>query len=615
MTLKQKQTVVVTGAAGFIGSHLCDALLSKGYKVVAIDNLSMGRIENIAHNLTSTRFLFIREDVRNLSGLRAACVRADCIVHLAAYKIPRYGNAIDTLIINTFGGVNVLELGKDIRCRLIMASTSDVYGKNQQLPFREDSDLVIGPSTVSRWSYAVSKAVDEHLAFAYSETYGFPVTILRLFGGYGPRQHLSWWGGPQSVFISAMLRGEPMEIHGDGHQTRTFGYISDLVDGVLRVIENNKANGEIINLGSTKEITILDLAKLIYRLGGREGDPPLKFVPYSSFAGGRYEDVYRRVPDISKARHLLGFEPQVSLEEGLRYTIEWQKIQQLTSHREEQAHMARRFTVPWAGTVKVDGADISVRTSPHSKGIVYFLLPAYNEERSISIVLQAIKQLMESLGLDYLVLVVNDGSRDGTAGEALRWAGAMPVCLISHTTNLGVGNAFRTGFQYLESYIRECDIIVSMDADSTQNITTTKFMLQKLQEGYELIVASGWAPGGMLIGIPFLRYILTVGCNFLYRLFFPIPGVHTYTSFYRAYSGRALLTAYARYGSVLFTSSGFAAMAEFLVRLRALPLFIAEVPMIVRFEVRKNRSKIRVVRTIVEHLRVISINMFRRRLL
>jgi len=315
--------IVITGAAGFIGSHLCDALLDRGYSVEAIDNLSMGRMENIQHNLHHPRFSFHQEDVRNLDGLRALCGGADAIVHLAAYKIPRYGNSLDTLSINEAGGHHVLEVAKDLKCKVVMASTSDVYGKNPHLPFREDSDLIIGPSDVRRWSYAVSKLFDEHLCFAYQDKYGLPVVVLRFFGSYGPRQHLSWWGGPQSVFIIQILRNEEVEIHGDGLQTRSFTYIGDTVNGIVAAIERDEANGEIINLGSTHEISILELAHLVQRLMGNPEPPRIKFVPYSSFTGGKYEDVMRRIPDISKAHRLLGFEAKVGLEEGFHRTIAW----------------------------------------------------------------------------------------------------------------------------------------------------------------------------------------------------------------------------------------------------------------------------------------------------
>jgi len=317
--------IAVTGAAGFIGSNLCAGLLERGYQVTGIDNLSMGNMSNLEGCLNAKNFTFHKEDVRNASAISAICADADVIVHLAAYKIPRYGNAIDTLLINHQGTKNILDAAREQRKKVVLASTSDVYGKNTQLPFREDSDLVIGPSTVSRWSYAVSKIYDEHLALAYRDAYELPVSILRFFGGYGPHQHLSWWGGPQSVFISAVLRGEPMEIHGDGSQTRSFTYISDHVDGIIRVIESERANGEIFNLGSTHEITILGLAEKINTLIRGHEEPLIKFVPYTSFTGKPYEDVMRRIPDISKARDLLGYQWKVHLEEGLETTIAWQR--------------------------------------------------------------------------------------------------------------------------------------------------------------------------------------------------------------------------------------------------------------------------------------------------
>lgn len=317
--------IVVTGAAGFIGSNLSEGLLARGYRVAGIDNLSMGSIENLEACLRSERFTFHQQDVREAEALARLCADADVLVHLAAFKIPRYGNATDTLLINHQGTKNVLDAARQGRKKVVIASTSDVYGKNPALPFSEESDLVIGPSTISRWSYAVSKLYDEHLAFAYQEAYGIPVSLLRFFGGYGPHQHLTWWGGPQSVFIGATLQGEAMQIHGDGSQTRSFTYISDHVDGIIRVIESERANGEIFNLGSTHEISILELARTINRLIRGEREALITFVPYESFTGKRYEDVMRRIPDISKARTLLGYEWKVPLEDGLQKTIAWQR--------------------------------------------------------------------------------------------------------------------------------------------------------------------------------------------------------------------------------------------------------------------------------------------------
>ena len=315
-------TVFITGVAGFIGSNLAEKLLERGYKVIGLDNLAQGFLRNIREFENHTAFEFCEDDVRNTKIIDELVSRADCVVHLAAFKIPRYGNALDTLTINAHGTRNVLRAAAKSRCRVILASTSDAYGRNPQSPFREESDLWMGPSSVKRWAYAVSKIYDEHLCFAYRDQYGLPVIILRFFGGYGPRQNTTWWGGPQAVFINAALHDEPMDIHGDGRQTRSFTYISDHVDCTIRCIERDEALGQIFNVGNTEEIAIFDLAMLIWRLAGR-GEPKHKLISYRSF--GKYEDVRRRVPNISRAIEVLGFLPKVKLEEGLLKTIEWQK--------------------------------------------------------------------------------------------------------------------------------------------------------------------------------------------------------------------------------------------------------------------------------------------------
>lgn len=317
--------ILVTGVAGFLGSHLLDKLLISGHEVVGVDNLSMGKLENIAGQLGNIAFRFVKGDVTDPETFRDLKKDVDCIVHLAAFKIPRYGNAIDTLMINSRGAENVLEFARAVNCKCVLASTSDVYGRNPKLPFREEDDCILGSSKVARWSYAVSKLFDEHLGFAYQDSYGIPVTILRFFGSYGPRHHLSWWGGPQSVFIDAVLKGDEIHIHGDGLQTRSFTYVTDTVEGIYAAVMNSEANGEIFNIGSTHEITILDLAKTIKRLSNTPGELKLKFIPYESFTGGKYEDVRRRVPDISRCETILGVKAIVGLEEGLSRTIEWQR--------------------------------------------------------------------------------------------------------------------------------------------------------------------------------------------------------------------------------------------------------------------------------------------------
>jgi UDP-glucose 4-epimerase len=320
-----KKHLLVTGVAGFLGSNLLDRLLDAGCEVVGVDNLSMGKLENIQHQLSHPGFRFLQRDVTQPEAFADLSRNFDCIVHLAAFKIPRYGKAIDTLRINYQGTDNVLEFARQLGCKCVLASTSDVYGRNPKLPFHEDGECVIGPSKVARWAYAVSKLFDEHLALAYQESYGFPVTLLRFFGSYGPRQHLSWWGGPQSVFIDAVLRGQEIPIHGDGLQTRSFTYVTDTVAGIFASIMKPEANGEVLNIGSTDEITILELARTIGRLLKVDADALIKFTPYESFTGKPYEDVRRRVPDVTRCESILGVRAQVRLEDGLSKTIQWQR--------------------------------------------------------------------------------------------------------------------------------------------------------------------------------------------------------------------------------------------------------------------------------------------------
>lgn len=318
--------ILVTGVAGFLGSNLLSKLLKEGHQVVGIDNLSMGSLENIKDNLNDENFTFLEKDILEQATIDDLELNFDVIIHLAAFKIPRYGNAVATLQINSKGSENMLEFARRTKTKFVLASTSDVYGMSPDIPFREDGNCVIGDSKVPRWAYAVSKLFDEHLALAYMEDYDFPVVLLRFFGSYGPNQHLSWWGGPQSVFIDCILNNKTIPIHGDGQQTRTFTFVDDTVAGIYAAAMKPEANGEIFNIGANEEITILELAEMLNDIADETTTSEITLIPYNEISKGRkYQDVMRRVPDTTKAERILGVKAKTSMREGLRLTYEWQK--------------------------------------------------------------------------------------------------------------------------------------------------------------------------------------------------------------------------------------------------------------------------------------------------
>jgi UDP-glucose 4-epimerase len=315
--------VGVTGAAGFIGSHLCERLLAEGFEVVAVDDLSRGSFQNIAPCLESRGFRFHLIDSTRTNDLRAAFAGCDAIAHLAAMKIPRYDGALATLEGNVAGVHAAATVALELDADLVLVSTSDVYG-NAPSPFVEDGPVVLGPPTTRRWAYAVSKLYDEHIVLALAEEQGLRTTILRLFNVYGPRNHLSWWGGPAVTFMEALLDGHLIELHGDGRQTRCFTYVADTVDGIFRALTTKAARGEIVNIGRDDEITILELAAQIQAAVGIPQPLRARFVPYESLPGN-YQDVRHRVPDTTKALALLGFQSRVSLEEGIALTLAWHR--------------------------------------------------------------------------------------------------------------------------------------------------------------------------------------------------------------------------------------------------------------------------------------------------
>jgi UDP-glucose 4-epimerase len=327
-----KGKIVITGVAGFLGSHLLPSLLQMGHTVSGIDNLSFGSRRNLESFLNNPRFAFIEADILAPGVLHQACADAQVIVHLASEKIPRYSSSLRTLDVNVKGTEAVLDAAKDSGARVIFASTDEVYGKNQDLPLVEESMLVYGTSHSNRWSLAVSKMFGEHLCFAYQEKYGVPITIVRYSGGYGPTYAESWSNSPVNIFVEASLEGTSLPIHGDGTQTRSFTYIDDLVDGTMLVLDSSAVDGEIVNLGSDNQISIINLAYLAWRAARAKGKPNLQFVPYTDFSN-LYEDVQHRVVDYSKARYLLGYAPKVTMEEGVRKLIQWyQQREKKSSH-------------------------------------------------------------------------------------------------------------------------------------------------------------------------------------------------------------------------------------------------------------------------------------------
>lgn len=313
---------IVLGAAGFIGSNLCEKLLSMGHKVVGIDNLEYGNLNNIKKIKNYSSFVFHHKDIIKSNILDK--VHGEVLVHLASQKIPRYDNSLRTLSDNDIMTNLVIKKCIQEGSKLVFASTSDVYGKNPNIPFTEKHDLVLGPTKIKRWAYATSKIFSEHKIIANHEANKLNYTIVRFFGSYGMNQNLTWWGGPQSVFINKALNKEEIEIHGDGNQTRTFTYIKDTVNALSRCCIDEKANNNIFNIAGSpnQEIKIIDLAKLIWEIINPETNPKIKFIPYETF--GKYEDVQRRVPSIDKICNLLGYKPEYSLEIGLKETIKWQ---------------------------------------------------------------------------------------------------------------------------------------------------------------------------------------------------------------------------------------------------------------------------------------------------
>jgi UDP-glucose 4-epimerase len=312
--------VLVTGGAGYVGSHLVDLLLADGHEVTVLDNLSTGKIANIQHDLDRIRF--VNGSIMDGRLVEAEVERAQLVFHLAAAVGVRHivDAPLEALLVNTRGTENVLAACFKYWRKVVFTSTSEVYGKTSKVPMQEDDDRVLGPTTVHRWSYSTGKAIDEHLAFAY-RAHGLPVVIVRYFNSYGPRLDPRGYGSVVANFIRQCERGEPITVHGDGQQSRSFTYVDDTVRGTYLAGITPEAEGYAINIGNDHETTILELAELIRDTLGSSSE--IVAETYESYYGPGFEDTRRRVPDITRAGELLGWKPTISLPDGLARTLEW----------------------------------------------------------------------------------------------------------------------------------------------------------------------------------------------------------------------------------------------------------------------------------------------------
>lgn len=317
--------VLITGGAGFIGSHLAEALLARGDSVAVLDDLSTGNFRHIAHLNSHPSFSFAIETVHNALVLDRLASQADAIVHLAAavgvqLVVEKPTETIET---NVLGTDAVLKTARRYRCRTLIASTSEVYGKSAEIPFNEDGDLLLGPSSRSRWGYAASKLLDEFLGLAAHREHGLPVTITRFFNTVGPRQ-TGRYGMVIPRFVRQAVTGEAITVYGDGKQSRCFCHVADVVQALLALLDRPESTaGQVYNIGSNRETTINELARLV--IERTDSPSTIEYVPYSEAYAPGFEDMRRRVPDIRKIHNAIGWTPTHSLEEILDSVIEYER--------------------------------------------------------------------------------------------------------------------------------------------------------------------------------------------------------------------------------------------------------------------------------------------------
>ena len=314
--------VLITGGAGFIGSHLSEELLNRGEEVFVIDDLSTGSIENIEHLKSNPKFHYTIDTIKNEPLLAELVDRCDVVYHLAAAVGVKLiiESPVNTIETNIYGTELVLKCANKKKKKVMVASTSEVYGKNNNVPFKEDYDVVLGSTKNGRWSYACSKAIDEFLALAYWREKKLPVVVVRFFNTVGPRQ-TGRYGMVIPNFVKQALLGHPITVYGDGKQSRSFTYVGDVVKGITELMNNPKAVGEVFNIGHGKEITIYELAGLVKKITNSKSE--IVYIPYDKAYEEGFEDMQRRSPDISKINKLIGYKPTMDIKEILEKVVEY----------------------------------------------------------------------------------------------------------------------------------------------------------------------------------------------------------------------------------------------------------------------------------------------------
>ena len=314
--------ILVTGGAGYVGSVVAEEMIAQGHIVTIIDNLATGTIKNIEHNLENPDFHLIHDTILNESLMDELIKKASVVYHMAAAVGVAHivNDPLQGILVNVKGSEIVFAHAFKYWKRVVFASTSEIYGISDKLPFSEDTERVLGPTYIDRWSYSTSKALDEHLAFAYSSK-GLPICVVRYFNSFGPRIDQRGYGSVVARFINQAMHNEPITVYDDGKQSRCFTYIEDTVRGTILAGELKEALGQAFNIGNNVETTVLELARMIIRLTNSKSE--IVFVSYKDAFGEGYEDTRRRIPDVKKAEEILGFRAQVGLEQGLVKTIEW----------------------------------------------------------------------------------------------------------------------------------------------------------------------------------------------------------------------------------------------------------------------------------------------------